>query len=590
MTMAAGSQENGISLPSREELITALDFHHKRIVASLEELMMNRMDQLQTELVKAQRGMLQEMASKDRTVASRSSSYHSLSKVCPKLESQKKPRTSRAVDKAVMDNAMRGNTSGDENPALSPTESICSNQTDVSIEERHHFSVVPPPIPPAQDDQVARHTSRREHTPSSVSRPAATLMGLAQQRPHLHGTNTNDFIEDTEWAPQDHDLVAHPHSVLPTTGAALTSSGGICHAHGPLCDSSKDCSDSCDEGAIDVQCMRHLQLFWAFWGIVSYNESWKAQCYRSFTLLVAGCATAFQIMDLVQQPDSLFENIVAVSISITCVICLISLRRMDIFFGDRANILREHAQAHGFCVLWRRKGQQNILLTMVPCFCKAVAGIVQQCVWERMPSNYAALRLFVDVLAVGIYMGLVHCIRHVLVFLECMLDAYSTELFESNNWIHGVCYWNVVQAILHNASEQVDSCFLALQTSAALGFLCFAGRILYTIIFISDGTLTALFALPNLMVALHAFMLFMTAAHVTETCDRVTPVTNSVCIAPDNAMNLERQYLVNFISNSRSSFCIKGNRLSTALLLKYCYVLGAIVCGLVTTGLSLSRK
>jgi len=197
---------------------------------------------------------------------------------------QKVPQTARAVDKAVMDNAMRGNTSsgnanqGDENPASSCNESICSLRTGDSTEEHHQFGVLPPSISPAQDDQVACHSSLGEQQSSSVSWPAATLMGLAQQRPDPHGTDTHDLIEGPKCAQQNHDLVEHPHSV------PVPHSAGATLAQGPFPHSNNDSPASSGEKATDVQCIRHLHLFWAFWGIVSYNGSWKALCYRNFTL------------------------------------------------------------------------------------------------------------------------------------------------------------------------------------------------------------------------------------------------------------------------------------------------------------------
>jgi len=171
-----------------------------------------------------------------------------------------------------------------------------------------------------------------------------------------------------------------------------------------------------------------------------------------------------------------------------------------------------------------------------------------------------------------------------------MLDAYSRELHINVDWARGVCCWNKVQAMLHCEAAQMSSCFLALQTSAALSFLCYSAHMKEAIFVTFDVGATALFQTPTLVVALSAFWLFVKAANLTETCTRMSPVTNSVAVAIDNAVNYERQYLVNFIRNSEPGFYVKGTRLTAFLLMNYCYILGAVVCALFTTGQSLPQK
>jgi len=154
-----------------------------------------------------------------------------------------------------------------------------------------------------------------------------------------------------------------------------------------------------------------------------------------------------------------------------------------------------------------------------------------------------------------------------------------------------------VQAILHNLSSRVDTCFLAVQTSAALVFLSYAARVLDSIIAKSGGQLLhqwAVMALdfPNLMIALSALQVFIKAACVTETCIRVPPMMNSVKVEEEEktAINYERQYLVTYIIHSQAGFRVKGSRIDATMLMNYCYICGAIACGLFTTGLSMSRK
>jgi len=176
-----------------------------------------------------------------------------------------------------------------------------------------------------------------------------------------------------------------------------------------------------------------------------------------------------------------------------------------------------------------------------------------------------------------------------------MLDAYSTDFQRTNEWGRAVSCWNVVQAILRNVSCRVDSAFLAVQTSSVLVFLSFAAGILRSIMTNSgdaglDQHAWAVLQVPSMMIALTAFILFVKAAGVTETCMRIPPVMNSVLVTVDNSINRDRQYLVSDVLHSQAGFRVKGTLITGTLLMNYCYLCGAIICGLFTTGLSLSRK
>jgi len=105
-----------------------------------------------------------------------------------------------------------------------------------------------------------------------------------------------------------------------------------------------------------------------------------------------------------------------------------------------------------------------------------------------------------------------------------------------------------------------------------------------------DKCILAVLEFPSLMMAFSAFVVFIKAACLTETCARVPPVMNTVQVKDGNAINHDRQYLVSFISHSQAGFYVKGSRVDATMLMNYCYICGAIVCGLFTTGLSMSRQ
>jgi len=77
---------------------------------------------------------------------------------------------------------------------------------------------------------------------------------------------------------------------------------------------------------------------------------------------------------------------------------------------------------------------------------------------------------------------------------------------------------------------------------------------------------------------------------VTEACIRIPPVMNSFGVTDHDAINHDRQYLVSYILHSQAGFRVKGALINGTLLMNYCYLCGAVVCGLFTTGLSLSQQ
>jgi len=336
--------------------------------------------------------------------------------------------------------------------------------------------------------------------------------------------------------------------------------------------------------------MHYLHFFYAFWGIVSWNKSRWSRYYKRATLCATVCTAVFPVVDLLQQADRLHENLSQIAFAIALVVSLISLRNMDVMFGDRLTTIKTHAQQHGFLVPWRVKSKRNLSIAALLWIYRVGAAVLHAYLSEDTNASHSICRCLFISLQAGMFLALVHSVSFTLIFLDLMLDAYSRELHQHLDWARGVCSWNKVQAMLHCEAAQMASCFLALQTSAALAFLCYSARMKEAILKASGVGAAALFEAPALVIALSAFLLLLKAGSITEICTRMPPVTNSIEVTADNAVNYERQYLVNFIKNSEAGFYVKGTRLTAFLVLNYCYILGAIICALFTTGQSLPQK
>jgi len=218
--------------------------------------------------------------------------------------------------------------------------------------------------------------------------------------------------------------------------------------------------------------MDRLHFVYAFWGIVSWDASWISRYYKRATLFMMGCAAVvYPAVDLLQQEGSLYDSFSDIFFAIALVASLASLRNLDCMFGDRSVTIRMHAHKHGFFDPWRFKSMRNLVIAAFLWMYKVGTLAMQVYYCETPLSSYNICKCLFIAFQAGMYIVLVHSISHTLIFLSLMLDAYSRELHQDFDWAQSVCSWNKVQAMLHCEAAQMASCFLALQTSAALSFL-----------------------------------------------------------------------------------------------------------------------
>jgi len=301
------------------------------------------------------------------------------------------------------------------------------------------------------------------------------------------------------------------------------------------------------------------------------------------------------ISDLIQQPGSLFEHFADVAFTISSLVSLLSMSGLEIIDTATTSPLERYASEHGFVDSWVNKGACNIVLVMCVWLFRAVSCVTKFYVLDKSLGAMEAVTLLAHIFQVGLYLALVHSMYQMVIFIKLSLDAYMVSFYEHSKFSEGILSWNILMALIHDVSTKIDSCFLAVQTSAVVAFLCCAARVL-------DMVLSAPKDLSNLqlvlvcfdisslaMVIVGTFMLLAKSVSITETCALLPQVVNSLQV-PETPVNYDRESMVSFIINSQPGFRVKGTQLNATFLLNYCYLCGAIVCGIFTTGLSLSQK
>lgn len=176
----------------------------------------------------------------------------------------------------------------------------------------------------------------------------------------------------------------------------------------------------------------------------------------------------------------------------------------------------------------------------------------------------------------GILLALVSVQLYIFTILGMMVDQFCFKFVDNPDVSHGIQEWNVIQAILRHVAKAFDWCFLATQTMALTALLLSATQLLQ--VDLQGGTrrtmgyISGVF-LPPVLMACGAGSLFFIAAEVTEKCNRVPALLNSVmCGSGDMEQHDQRNCLVNYVTHSAAGFYMKEVRLTSSMALKLTYI------------------
>jgi len=317
-----------------------------------------------------------------------------------------------------------------------------------------------------------------------------------------------------------------------------------------------------------------------------------AQWYRRVIIFATGCSMLHSMYELVLGPGGIFENIVNLSLYTCAFFNLIFLKHMGSMVGPFEDRFTEYARDHTFLDEWASDGVLRLRFTAI--IWATTTSLMCVPLFTKGANYYTIiLRACRD----GLLLSILHCLWQVVAFLELMVDNYCLEFFEQLNCQLGVASWNSLQALLHHVAESVENCFLAVQSTMMVTLLCCTAQVVIMstrsgMESLGEDDLSTVIPvyIPLFLLGLVAVILFAKAASVTEKCSKAAPLVNSVTVEEDQQMNQERQYLVAYIIQSNAGFYFKGSRFTKAVLVKSCYFIGTIICGLGTTILTIRQK
>lgn len=243
-------------------------------------------------------------------------------------------------------------------------------------------------------------------------------------------------------------------------------------------------------------------------------------------------------------------------------------------------------------------GSEDSLLV---CFCRREEGLVERWamfsrlartemlfLWvcmngERLRSiiamevdtTHKVLHVVGFALISAVLMGLAYCLLHVCRALATMTDAFCSGFAEHPDCHQAVRDWNVLQALLRKVSYSVESVFLVMLTAALVAVCLPLLRQSST-----DSTNTLMAVIPASLVLISVARISFRAGAVTYKCDRVPALINALDFGKD--IDHERQYVINYILHSMAGFYVFEVRVTAEMVLKFAYVSGAIVFGVLT--------
>jgi len=331
-------------------------------------------------------------------------------------------------------------------------------------------------------------------------------------------------------------------------------------------------TDQCGDNAAEGPCWRRLpSLVLTLYGVLPFGAGKFAGICGNFAKAVCACVLVFCLHASWDEGVNI-HSVVCACYALGGALALHSLHQMRIghIIGTSATLLEQYAIHHGFQGAWEAKSLRLLGYVSLPLMVATVLNVL----------------LIVTRLAVEDEddIGLISMVAMIVCAgLELMVDTFCGTFMNKPDFKWGVTEWNTVQALMRRAAQIIDLCFLIVQTSV------FAALFLTGMnVALGYGTPQDAFRVLPVSFAMMGIMLFgqCKAAGVTEKCLRAPALMNSL-VVEGVAINVERQYLVQYIMQSGAGFYVRGVRLTAFMVLK-----GAYLCVMVTLGsvMRLSRS
>lgn len=236
-------------------------------------------------------------------------------------------------------------------------------------------------------------------------------------------------------------------------------------------------------------------------------------------------------------------------------------------------LIMSYSRREGFFDVLRQGLRWDLARTLGVLICAVLVRVQTSGALEAIGKGTLDLVGLLQILAstvyFGVLMGLTCCVLQVCRALTLIVDYFCCSTVGKPDLDGTVHAWNILQAILRKASECVECCFFVLQTTT-LGVVLLG---VVDVVQNRNGPSEWFFTLiPGLLVTAGIAQIFFSAASVTDKCAHVPSLVNSLHFGED--IDMERQYVVEYIIHSAAGFYVFEVRLTQAMALKFTYFVG----------------
>jgi len=174
-------------------------------------------------------------------------------------------------------------------------------------------------------------------------------------------------------------------------------------------------------------------------------------------------------------------------------------------------------------------------------------------------------------------------LSHFLRGLDKCLDCWLYDISQHGDFSFGVQSWNRMQALLKCVGRHLASSFVSMQAIAFLGFVYTLGSIVAMVLMQSGTVVTHLIfdglsSLPLLLLFMVCMAVSANGAALTEKCRIIPSLVNQM--PSEEPVEHDRQYLVQFISDSAAGFIVKDVPLTREMFAKQFILIAGLTSGL----------
>jgi len=317
--------------------------------------------------------------------------------------------------------------------------------------------------------------------------------------------------------------------------------------------------------------------------------------YQCFVLLLVTTVTAFCCWNLWGLSLKGHDDVMSLTWSIDTVLalgCTVSLATCGALWKstvmvEACGLLRAYTSKN---MLWSQVKDSCLWDMSMTLTCWFMALAMRVAVHTEVHADSAAetfsclnwLSFPVFTIVSGILIGLVSFTLYLCRCMMTMVDNFSLMMNNHQQFGASLQEWNLLQSVHRNTCQAIQIPFMVMQTTAMVVCILVIQEAIRPL---EGDRLLAM--CPGLLVALAIFSICIYAGVLTDRCTRLPILISGLGLKNKNGeglnLNWERLYAVSFISTNQAGFFVCEVRVTSAMVCKTAYVVGAVAFALVSS-------